>query len=110
MTQTASSAAPDILRIATAQLNPTVGDIAGNLAKARAARADAARQGAKFKKKVSGKEVNPLKYAHLVEYGRRSGSRQEQEGARGQREVHSARPRKAVATAALLAARVGEEQ
>ena len=38
--------APDILRIAVAQLNPTVGDIAGNLAKAREARADAARQGA----------------------------------------------------------------
>ncbi|MBD0416176.1 NAD+ synthase [Oryzicola mucosus] len=37
---------PDILRIAVAQLNPTVGDIAGNLAKAREARADAARQGA----------------------------------------------------------------
>ncbi|RWO82054.1 NAD+ synthase [Mesorhizobium sp.] len=38
--------ASDILRIAVAQLNPTVGDIAGNLAKAREARADAARQGA----------------------------------------------------------------
>jgi len=38
--------APDILRIAVAQLNSTVGDVAGNLAKARAARADAARQGA----------------------------------------------------------------
>ncbi|GAA2819158.1 NH(3)-dependent NAD(+) synthetase [Aminobacter aminovorans] len=37
---------PDILRIAVAQLNPTVGDIKGNLAKAREARADAARQGA----------------------------------------------------------------
>src|SRR4051812_3465227 len=36
----------DILRIAIAQLNPTVGDVAGNLAKAREARADAARQGA----------------------------------------------------------------
>ncbi|MDF2389677.1 NAD+ synthase, partial [Nostoc ellipsosporum NOK] len=36
----------DILRIAIAQLNPTVGDISGNLAKAREARADAARQGA----------------------------------------------------------------
>src|SRR6478735_7405283 len=36
----------DTLRIAVAQLNPTVGDIAGNLAKAREARADAARQGA----------------------------------------------------------------
>ncbi|MDG4886067.1 NAD+ synthase [Mesorhizobium sp. WSM4887] len=42
MTQTA----PDLLRIAVAQLNPTVGDVAGNLAKAREARADAARQGA----------------------------------------------------------------
>lgn len=37
---------PDTLRIAVAQLNPTVGDIAGNLALAREARADAARQGA----------------------------------------------------------------
>ncbi|BCH24663.1 NAD+ synthase [Mesorhizobium sp. L-8-3] len=37
---------PDILRIAVAQLNPIVGDVAGNLAKAREARADAARQGA----------------------------------------------------------------
>ena len=36
----------DVLRIAVAQLNPTVGDIAGNLAKAREARADAARHGA----------------------------------------------------------------
>ena len=34
------------LRIAVAQLNPTVGDVAGNLARARAAREDAARQGA----------------------------------------------------------------
>ncbi|MBB4228663.1 NAD+ synthase [Rhizobium mongolense] len=34
------------LQIAVAQLNPTVGDVAGNLAKAREARADAARQGA----------------------------------------------------------------
>src|SRR5690606_2221804 len=41
-----SAAVPDILRIAVAQLNPTVGDIAGNLAKAREARADAARSGA----------------------------------------------------------------
>ena len=38
--------APDILRIAIAQLNPVVGDVAGNLAKARHARADAAAQGA----------------------------------------------------------------
>ena len=37
------SQAPDVLRIAVAQLNPTVGDITGNLAKAREARADAAR-------------------------------------------------------------------
>jgi NAD+ synthase len=36
----------DILRIAVAQLNPVVGDIAGNIAKAREARADAVRQGA----------------------------------------------------------------
>ncbi|MCF3641930.1 NAD+ synthase [Rhizobium sp. TRM95111] len=34
------------LRIAVAQLNPTVGDVTGNLARAREARADAARQGA----------------------------------------------------------------
>ena len=34
----------DRLRIALAQLNPTMGDIHGNLQKARAARADAARQ------------------------------------------------------------------
>jgi NAD+ synthase len=36
----------DSLKIAFAQLNPTVGDVAGNLAKARGARADAAKQGA----------------------------------------------------------------
>ena len=36
----------DTLRIAVAQLNPTVGDIEGNLALAREARADAARHGA----------------------------------------------------------------
>jgi NAD+ synthase len=36
----------DIFRIAVAQLNPTVGDIVGNLEKARKARADAARNGA----------------------------------------------------------------
>ncbi|MBX9461493.1 MAG: NAD+ synthase [Aquamicrobium sp.] len=41
-----TSKAPDILRIAVAQLNPVVGDVAGNLAKAREARADAARHGA----------------------------------------------------------------
>jgi len=40
------STAPDIVRIAIAQLDPTVGDIAGNLALAREARADAARHGA----------------------------------------------------------------
>src|SRR3954468_930434 len=34
------------LAIALAQLNPTVGDVAGNLAKARTARAEAARLGA----------------------------------------------------------------
>ncbi|MGB3539659.1 MAG: NAD+ synthase [Mesorhizobium sp.] len=37
-------AVPDTIRIAVAQLNPTVGDTEGNLAKAREARADAARQ------------------------------------------------------------------
>ncbi|MBG21037.1 MAG: NAD+ synthase, partial [Rhizobiales bacterium] len=37
---------PDMLRIAVAQLNPTVGDIAGNIAKIREGRADAARHGA----------------------------------------------------------------
>src|SRR5262245_27488275 len=37
---------PATLRIAVAQLNPIVGDVSGNLAKAREARADAARQGA----------------------------------------------------------------
>ena len=36
----------DVLRIAVAQLNPTVGDVAGNLVKAREARAEAARHGA----------------------------------------------------------------
>ena len=36
----------DILRIAIAQLKPTLGDLAGNVAKARAARAEAHRQGA----------------------------------------------------------------
>ncbi len=39
---------PETLRIAVAQLNPTVGDVQGNLARARAARADAARQGAEL--------------------------------------------------------------
>ena len=37
---------PDLLRIAVAQLNPTLGDIKGNLELAREARKDAARQGA----------------------------------------------------------------
>jgi hypothetical protein len=41
MTQTEAPSQTDIIRIAVAQLNPTVGDIAGNLAKAREARADA---------------------------------------------------------------------
>ncbi|TIX90002.1 NAD+ synthase [Rhizobium sp. P44RR-XXIV] len=36
------------IRIAVAQLNPTVGDISGNLAKAREARAEAAREGAQL--------------------------------------------------------------
>ena len=36
----------DLLKIAIAQLNPIVGDVAGNAAKARAARAEAARLGA----------------------------------------------------------------
>lgn len=40
------STTPDTLRIAIAQLNPTVGDIAGNLALARSARQDAGKQGA----------------------------------------------------------------
>ena len=43
MTRTAP---PDSLRIAVAQLNPTVGDVAGNLAMARRARAEAAAAGA----------------------------------------------------------------
>ena len=38
----------DTLAIALAQLNPTVGDIAGNIAKLRAARAEAAREGAEL--------------------------------------------------------------
>ena len=37
---------PDLLSIALAQLDPTVGDVTGNLAKARAARAEAMRLGA----------------------------------------------------------------
>ncbi|TCU11844.1 NAD+ synthase [Rhizobium sullae] len=43
---TQENAPLNTLRIAVAQLNPTVGDVAGNLAKAREARTDAARQGA----------------------------------------------------------------
>jgi len=43
---TQENAPLNTLRIAIAQLNPVVGDVAGNLAKAREARADAARQGA----------------------------------------------------------------
>ena len=39
---------PDTLRIAVAQLNPVMGDIPGNLARARAARAEAARHGAEL--------------------------------------------------------------
>jgi NAD+ synthase len=39
---------PETLRIAVAQFNPTVGDVVGNLAKARAARTQAAAQGAEL--------------------------------------------------------------
>src|SRR5918993_3507259 len=39
-------ARPDTLKIALAQLTPTVGDVTANLDKARAARAEAARLGA----------------------------------------------------------------
>src|ERR687894_2294235 len=39
-------ARPDTFKIALAQLNPTVGDVSGNLRKAREARATAARLGA----------------------------------------------------------------
>jgi NAD+ synthase len=39
-------ARPDTFKIALAQLNPIVGDVSGNLAKARTARAEAARLGA----------------------------------------------------------------
>jgi NAD+ synthase len=42
----AMSQPPSSLRIAIAQLNPVMGDVSGNLAKARAARADAAARGA----------------------------------------------------------------
>ncbi|GGA84029.1 NAD+ synthase [Brucella endophytica] len=41
---TQKTSAPDILRIAVAQFNPVLGDINGNLDKAREIRADAARQ------------------------------------------------------------------
>jgi NAD+ synthase len=41
-----NSQRPDTMKIALAQLNPIVGDLAGNADKLRAARADAARQGA----------------------------------------------------------------
>src|SRR4051794_26206966 len=40
------TATPDRLSIALAQLDPIVGDVEGNAAKVRAARAEAARQGA----------------------------------------------------------------
>src|ERR687898_2171128 len=43
---TAVTAPQKTLRIALAQLNPTVGDVAGNAAKVREARAEAARLGA----------------------------------------------------------------
>lgn len=43
---TQENALSQTFNIAIAQLNPTVGDVAGNLAKVREARADAARQGA----------------------------------------------------------------
>ena len=46
MTSTAPLRRRDTLALALAQLNPTVGDIAGNAAKVRAARATAAGQGA----------------------------------------------------------------
>lgn len=48
MTTSTSANPPDTLRIAVAQLNPTVGDVAGNLAKAREAREDARRHGAEI--------------------------------------------------------------
>ena len=46
MAAMAADLPPQILRIAVAQLNPIVGDIAGNLARARDARAEAARHAA----------------------------------------------------------------
>ncbi len=45
---TQENALSHTFNIAIAQLNPTVGDVAGNLAKVRGARADAARQGAQL--------------------------------------------------------------
>jgi NAD+ synthase len=45
---TQKNATRDMLRIAVGQLNPTVGDVAGNLAIARKARAEAASQGAQL--------------------------------------------------------------
>ncbi len=45
---TQENALSHTFNIAIAQLNPTVGDVAGNLAKVREARADAARQGAQL--------------------------------------------------------------
>ena len=38
----------DSLKVALAQLNPMVGDVSGNLAKVRAARAEARKQGAEL--------------------------------------------------------------
>src|SRR5258708_23152874 len=38
----------DSLKVALAQLNPKVGDVSGNLAKVRAARAEAKKQGAEL--------------------------------------------------------------
>ena len=43
---TSKAKSPDTLRIATAQLNPVMGDISGNIAKAREAWAEAGRHGA----------------------------------------------------------------
>jgi len=45
---TEQSQITNTIRIAVAQLNPTVGDVSGNLAKARDARAEAAREGAQL--------------------------------------------------------------
>ncbi|MBW3098048.1 NAD+ synthase [Pseudohoeflea coraliihabitans] len=46
MAEQTQQGTPDVLRIAVAQMNPTVGDIAGNVAQVRAGREDAARHGA----------------------------------------------------------------